>query len=148
MAEIVIENLPELLNLTRGSFDAMIKLSRPLAGDLQFFLRITDGVTGFLHGGLLHVGGIAQTGELRAEKFLLTLLQRAGAETDLILPVGGTFVFQPDSIARDVVADFIEDAAGFVAIDDELGAEILDGFQRRDFGAVGHGLMRAGDNHE
>ena len=125
----MVEQLPELLHLARGSFDAMIELSCPLSGDFQFLLGITNGVAGFLNSGFLNKGGIAQTGQFRAEKFLLTLLQRAGSEADLVLPMVRTLVFQPDAIARDVVIHLVENAPGFVAIDDELGAEILDGFQ-------------------
>ena len=47
--------------------------------------------------------------------------------------------FQPDASADDIVADFIQDAAGFLAVEDELGAEVLEGFQRCDSGLIGHG---------
>ena len=114
----MIQKLPKLLHLTGGSFDTMIELPRPLSGDSKLFLGIADGATGFLHGGLLNIGRIAQARKSRAEKFLLTFLQSAGAETNLILPVVRAFVLKPDAIARDVMVYLVEDTPGLVAIDD------------------------------
>ena len=132
--------MPQFFDLFSERLDTLVVLTVPLLHDVQFSLRFLYRPTGALDGLLLDEGGVAHAGDLRAEKFLLPHLKLLLAAANLALPKRDAVSLKPDASANNIFPHLVEDAARFIAVNDEAGPEGFDGFQRGDFGAFGgHG---------
>ena len=68
---------------------------------------------------------------LRSMPFAIAIVAMLLVYARIAMP----FSLSPGPIAL----NFVENAPGLLAIEDELGAEVLESFQRSDLGAIRHG---------
>ena len=92
----------------------------------------------FVDGQSSGLDGLRHVGQPGGQKFLLRLGHLFGSLVNQFLPIKLTVGFKPDPGPDHVLADFVQEAASFLQIDDQAGFEGLEGLDRRDLGGLRH----------